>query len=125
MHVCTSGRDVPIYEVFDHVKVEQMFGDMREHGLLHVEEVEELWRTDYSERCIISGFLKDASLGKKRLASMPDRISNTIHTKVAPHVPPHSFQPSALNPTPFLHPIPRPPYNLLPPPYIHRYTSSR
>ena len=31
-------------------------------------------------RPIIAGFLKDKSLGSKRLASMPDRMTNTIQT---------------------------------------------
>lgn len=44
------------------------------------------WRSAYpappspQSRHIISGFLKDASLGEKRLASMPDRVTNTINT---------------------------------------------
>ena len=33
---------------------------------------------DMSSRSIISGFLKDAELGSKRLMSMPDRMTNTI-----------------------------------------------
>eukprot|EP01046_Picozoa_sp_COSAG06_P074872 COSAG06_NODE_23118_length_702_cov_0.862355_1_plen_130_part_10 len=36
------------------------------------------WETEFKERRIVSGFLKDKSLGSKRLVSMPDRISNTI-----------------------------------------------
>ena len=37
------------------------------------------WRDDLSQRRIVSQFLKDGSLGKKRLASMPDRVTNTLH----------------------------------------------
>ncbi len=33
---------------------------------------------DFSKRPIISGFLQDVTLGKKRLASWPDRLTNTI-----------------------------------------------
>merc|ERR1719238_904688 len=45
-----------------------------------VEAVDALWRSDFAKRKIISGFMKDAGLGEKRFASMPDRITNTIHT---------------------------------------------
>ena len=31
-----------------------------------------------AEKTIISGFIKDAELGNKRLMSMPDRMTNTI-----------------------------------------------
>ncbi|KAH8056666.1 hypothetical protein JL721_9949 [Aureococcus anophagefferens] len=38
----------------------------------------EIWEADYKHRKIVSGFLKDAALGAKRLVSMPDRVTNTI-----------------------------------------------
>mmetsp|Transcript_25995 Transcript_25995/g.38452 ORF Transcript_25995/g.38452 Transcript_25995/m.38452 type:complete len:643 (-) Transcript_25995:431-2359(-) len=41
--------------------------------------IREYWEGDYSQRRIVSGFMKDKLLGSKRLASMPDRITNTIH----------------------------------------------
>ena len=36
------------------------------------------WRRDFSTRRIVSQFLRDNTLGKKRLVSMPDRMTNTI-----------------------------------------------
>jgi hypothetical protein len=42
--------------------------------------VKERWDSDYKHRKIISGFIKDKLIGKKRLASMPDRYTNTITT---------------------------------------------
>ena len=36
--------------------------------------------SDFAGRKIISGFMKDKELGEKRLASMPDRVTNTINT---------------------------------------------
>lgn len=36
------------------------------------------WETEFKDTRIVSGFLKDKSLGSKRLVSMPDRISNSI-----------------------------------------------
>jgi len=41
-------------------------------------QVREIWDKDISQRAIVTGFLKDGQLGKKRFASMPDRITNTI-----------------------------------------------
>ena len=37
------------------------------------------WATEYKDRRIISEFIKDGLIGKKRLASMPDRYTNTIN----------------------------------------------
>ncbi len=39
-----------------------------------------MWEKDFKKRKIISQFIKDGLLGKKRLASMPDRVTNTINT---------------------------------------------
>ncbi len=38
------------------------------------------WNNDFKKRKIINEFLKDKSIGLKRLVSMPDRITNTINT---------------------------------------------
>lgn len=38
------------------------------------------WENDFSKRKIVDGFLKDPTLGSKRLASMPDRYTNLINT---------------------------------------------
>ena len=43
-------------------------------------ETKAVWESDFSSRPIVSGFLKDRSIGSKRLASMPDRYTNTIRT---------------------------------------------
>jgi hypothetical protein len=86
-------RDVMISEVFEPAMAEQLFRDMRHHGIVHVDEVERLWHKDFKSRSIISGFLKDSNLGKKRLASMPDRITNTVHTDSGGLV----FRPTVIN----------------------------
>ena len=36
-----------------------------------------MWLQSFSQRPIISGFMKDRSIGEKRLTSMPDRVTNT------------------------------------------------
>jgi hypothetical protein len=38
------------------------------------------WDTNLKNRKILSGFIRDNTLGKKRLISMPDRVTNTINT---------------------------------------------
>eukprot|EP01047_Picozoa_sp_COSAG01_P009319 COSAG01_NODE_381_length_17848_cov_10.220338_7_plen_171_part_00 len=40
-----------------------------------------MWESEYKVRPIISRFLKDKAIGSKRLASMPDRVTNTISTQ--------------------------------------------
>lgn len=45
-----------------------------------VAATEALWKKEFRERKIIAEFMKDATLGDKRLASMPDRTTNTILT---------------------------------------------
>merc|ERR1712157_43608 len=45
------------------------------------ESVSKYWKDDFRERLIVSGFMKDPLLGSKRLASMPDRITNTINVE--------------------------------------------
>ena len=52
---------------------------MRDAGWLGVDETRQMWLTDYKNRRSISGFMKDDVIGKKRLASMPDRVTNTIN----------------------------------------------
>ena len=51
---------------------------MTEAGWDHVDEAVAEWRSQYAGRQIIAGFMKDKDLGKKRLMSMPDRMTNTI-----------------------------------------------
>ncbi len=75
--------DVPV----NHVFTEDMFQTLKRylsqvegHSQTHVESVEEVWKTSFQHRHIVSGILKDGELGKKRLMSMPDRITNTIET---------------------------------------------
>ena len=53
---------------------------MGDAGWAGVDATAERWSNDLSRRKIISGFLKDSGIGDKRLASMPDRVTNTIRT---------------------------------------------
>eukprot|EP01104_Vermistella_antarctica_P012747 TRINITY_DN374_c0_g2_i1.p1 TRINITY_DN374_c0_g2~~TRINITY_DN374_c0_g2_i1.p1 ORF type:complete len:590 (-),score=204.69 TRINITY_DN374_c0_g2_i1:306-2075(-) len=71
--------DVPVGAVFDRVKALALAEEMKKAGWEGVDEVMTIYDKDMSLRRIISGFLKDKSLGDKRLASMPDRVTNTIN----------------------------------------------
>lgn len=53
---------------------------MKKIGWDGVDTTETYWNENIKNRKIISEFIKDEMLGKKRLVSMPDRITNTIAT---------------------------------------------
>ena len=74
-----SGSDVSISTVFSDSMFKELQEELREQKIVGVEALEDFWRNDYSQRMAIKGFLKDKTIGLKRLASMPDRITNTIH----------------------------------------------
>jgi len=70
--------DVPVHEVFSDSMFRELMDRMRQAGLPELETVERLWQSEYRSRKVVSGFLRDKEIGKKRLASMPDRVTNTI-----------------------------------------------
>jgi len=72
-------QDVPVSQVFTPKMWAELKALMTAQGW-DVAATEQLWASDFSQRKIISGFMKDAGLGEKRLASMPDRVTNTINT---------------------------------------------
>eukprot|EP00873_Tetraselmis_striata_P000603 jgi/Tetstr1/420867/TSEL_011940.t1 len=57
---------------------------MEKEGWAGLPEVAQRWEDDFKNRKIVSEFLKDKDIGAKRLASMPDRITNTINTTSGP-----------------------------------------
>ena len=71
--------DVRLDTVLTEAMVEELFVLMLGDGWTGVADAVSEWRVQYANRPIISGFLKDAKLGKKRLMSMPDRMTNTIN----------------------------------------------
>ena len=101
-------RDVRVDSVFSPAMFGELAAEMEKVGIEGVEETRALWASDFSVRTIIKGFMKDRSLGApphcglaphgaqctacgtahttpatagdKRLASMPDRMTNTINT---------------------------------------------
>ena len=72
--------DIPVEKIF----TEEMYSELEESMIAAnwtgIAATRNLWNTDYKKRKIISQFLRDAELGKKRLVSMPDRVTNTINT---------------------------------------------
>eukprot|EP01061_Rhynchopus_euleeides_P018229 TRINITY_DN30146_c0_g2_i4.p1 TRINITY_DN30146_c0_g2~~TRINITY_DN30146_c0_g2_i4.p1 ORF type:complete len:1794 (+),score=828.70 TRINITY_DN30146_c0_g2_i4:104-5485(+) len=72
--------DVLVSEVFTPEMWADLKATMKQKSMNGVEQVDQMWTEDFQNRKVISGFLKDKSIGKKRLASMPDRVTNTITT---------------------------------------------
>ena len=76
----TEDKDVKISKIFTDKMFNQLSAKMNAVGWDGVDEVRAIWEDDYRNRKSISEFIKDGMIGKKRLASMPDRVSNTIIT---------------------------------------------
>merc|ERR1719401_2040006 len=69
-------KDVPVSAVF----TDEMFSSLEKRmGEVGWDNVRSYWDNDFRKRKIVSEFLKDPLLGSKRLASMPDRVTNTIN----------------------------------------------
>mmetsp|Transcript_27488 Transcript_27488/g.33331 ORF Transcript_27488/g.33331 Transcript_27488/m.33331 type:complete len:581 (+) Transcript_27488:287-2029(+) len=68
--------DVPVEQVFTNEMFASLDAKMTGVGW---ESVKSYWEDDFKNRKIISEFMKDGLLGSKRLASMPDRVTNTIN----------------------------------------------
>lgn len=73
-------RDVRVDSVFTAEMFGQLSADMEAVGLGGVAEVAAMWEAEYRGRSIIKDFMKDRTIGSKRLTSMPDRMTNTINT---------------------------------------------
>jgi hypothetical protein len=83
-------KDVPVDNVFTPEMFEKLDKRLMAVGW---KSVKSYWENDFSKRPIIQGFMKDETLGSKRLASMPDRITNTINTADGKTV----FRPTVIN----------------------------
>jgi hypothetical protein len=83
-------KDVTVDKVF----TPEMFGKLEQRmAAVGWQSVKSYWENDFSKRTIVKGFMKDETLGSKRLASMPDRITNTINTADGKTV----FRPTVIN----------------------------
>jgi hypothetical protein len=84
-------KDVQVQQVF----TQSMFDKLNERLTTSMkwQSVQSYWEEDFSKRKIIAEFMKDPLLGSKRLASMPDRITNTINSADGSQV----FRPTVIN----------------------------
>ena len=73
-------KDVQVKNVFTDAMADDLFQELVKIGWAGVDETKARWQSEYRDRRIISEFIKDGVLGKKRLASMPDRVTNTINS---------------------------------------------
>ena len=72
-------KDLEINQIFEDSMFLELLEEMRAHNIQGLSELQRYWMQDYRTRKAVQGFLKDKSIGNKRLASMPDRITNTIN----------------------------------------------
>jgi len=96
-------HDTEVGNVF----TEEMFQELRElleqEKMDGLDEIEAMWNGGamrLRHRRIVSEFIKDKSLGSKRLISMPDRVTNTINVvtrKESGYLPPPVCRPSVIN----------------------------
>jgi hypothetical protein len=75
------GQEPAVSDIFTERMLEELMDAMEDEGWDGLEETRLLWQSDFSKRKIVTGFLADKDIGKKRLASMPDRVTNTIRTQ--------------------------------------------
>ena len=73
-------QDVPVRSIFGEQMWADLRGEMLSRGWAGVNETDAVWTSDLSNRKIFSEFLMDAELADKRLAYMPDKYTNAIHT---------------------------------------------
>jgi hypothetical protein len=73
-----GAADVKVSEVFTQEMFDSLAGHMEAVGWSGVAETRAQWEGNYKDRKIISEFMQDGELGLKRLASMPDRTTNTV-----------------------------------------------
>lgn len=71
--------DVAVSEIITDDKFADLKELMETYGWKDLDAVESRWREEYRDRKIVSEFLKDKEIGNKRLASMLDRVTNTIN----------------------------------------------
>jgi len=71
-----GANDIPVHQVFTDEMFTRLETRMEKIGW---PSVRSYWENDFKNRNIVSQFMKDKELGSKRLASMPDRVTNTIN----------------------------------------------
>jgi len=74
-------NDVTVGTIITSKLLAEMRRGMKAHNIPEVDAAIREFKTNYKNRRIISDFLKDKSIGSKRLVSMPDRVTNTLELK--------------------------------------------
>lgn len=74
-------KDVVVTEVFTDEMFAGLMSKMQAAGWANLDQVEAIWKDDYKQRTVMKTFLQDKLLGKKRLMSMGDRVTNTLTTQ--------------------------------------------
>lgn len=97
-------NDVEVRQVFTEAMFKELAQLCAKEQMLGLEELEQdCWaggQLRLGRRKIVTEFVKDASLGAKRLISMPDRVTNTINVvtrKESGYRPPPVCRPCVIN----------------------------
>ena len=88
--------DVQVKDVFTNDMFNQLVLQMTKAGYdpTHISQTKQIWEDSFQYRKIVSEVLKDGELGKKRLMSMPDRVTNTIDAIEPTHT---VYRPTVMN----------------------------
>eukprot|EP01059_Diplonema_ambulator_P007306 TRINITY_DN16780_c0_g1_i1.p1 TRINITY_DN16780_c0_g1~~TRINITY_DN16780_c0_g1_i1.p1 ORF type:complete len:529 (+),score=88.70 TRINITY_DN16780_c0_g1_i1:46-1632(+) len=73
--------DFVVSELFTEQMAGELFAEMDRAGWVRVDTVRKKWAEEISHKKSISELITDPVVGKKRLISMFDRVTNTIHTE--------------------------------------------
>jgi hypothetical protein len=77
--ISNVSEDVFVNKIFTDCMFSELMEELEVQKIPKLNLLTELWENDYRNRYAIHGYLKDKIIGEKRLASMPDRITNTIN----------------------------------------------
>lgn len=88
-----SARECTLDECMPPRFISGLFAHMHKRPWYGVDKVHELWENTLKHQFIVSDFLKNAEIGRKRLISMPGRMTNTVSTPSG-----KSYRPSVISP---------------------------
>ena len=71
-------HDVPLGQIFTPKMFQELMSELANHGTPNLGDLESVWCQELASRKSITEYLKDQSLGEKRLISMPDRMTSTL-----------------------------------------------
>lgn len=72
-------KDLPIVQILTDSMFSELCIEMENQNIGGLADLQRFWNEEYRSRNAIEGFLKNPQIGVKRLASLPDRITNTIY----------------------------------------------